>query len=75
MARRRYSAKRGKEDMENSDKCNCRCHRGPKGACGGFYFLGFLGALIYYMMQGEGIVGILKALVWPVFLVMKVLGL
>jgi len=59
---------RNKEDM----KC-CHCHHGS-GACGG-YFLGFLGALIYYMQQGEGVVGILKAIVWPVFVVMKILGL
>jgi hypothetical protein len=71
MARRKYFSK---EDKEDKDKCRCHCHH--KGACGGgVYFLGFLGALIYYMQQGEGVVGILKAIVWPIFLVMKVLGL
>jgi hypothetical protein len=69
MARKKVWFKRGKEDKE---KC-CHCHH-HGGACGG-YFLGFLGALIYYMQQGEGVVGILKAIVWPVFFVMKVLGL
>jgi len=44
-------------------------------ACGGIYFLGFIGAVIYYLQQGEGVVGILKAIVWPLFFVMKVLGL
>jgi hypothetical protein len=59
----------GDEECCTKGKMNC-------GACGGgVYFLGFLGALIYYMQQGEGVVGILKAIVWPVFLVMKVLGL
>ncbi len=63
-----WKQKRGKED-----KCNCHHHGGACGGCG--YFFGFLGALIFYMQQGEGVVGILKAIVWPVFLVMKVLGL
>jgi len=47
------------------------------GGCG--YFLGFIGALIFYMQQASGfwsvILGILKAIVWPVFIVMKILGL
>jgi len=62
-----WKNKRGKE------KENCHCHH--RGNACGFYFLGFLGALIYYMQQGEGVVGILKAIVWPLFFVMKVLGL
>ena len=42
--------------------------------CGGFaYFLGFFGAAIYYVSQASGIwggiVGILKAIIWPAFLV------
>jgi len=55
------------------DKMKCHCHHHQ--AFGGGYFLGFLGALIFYMQQGQGVTGILKALVWPVFLVMKILGL
>jgi hypothetical protein len=65
-----------KKKKSGDEEC---CTKGKPygcGACGGgFYFLGFLGALIYYMQQGEGIVGILKAIVWPVFLIMKILGL
>ncbi|HTY43887.1 MAG TPA: hypothetical protein VMC80_01460 [Patescibacteria group bacterium] len=56
------------------DKMKCCCHYHHK-VFGGGYFLGFLGALIFYMQAGEGVVGILKALVWPVFIVMKILGL
>lgn len=70
MARRKYLFKRGKEDK---NKCNCGCHHGACG--GGIYFLGFLGALIYYLQTGQGFLGFLKAIVWPVFFVMKVLGL
>ena len=51
----------------------------PHGSWGGAYFLGFLGALIYYMQQASGfwsvILGILKACVWPVFVVYHLLGL
>jgi hypothetical protein len=48
------------------------------GAGGGaVYGLGFIGALVYYLQQahsfGASITGILKALVWPAFLVYKLL--
>ena len=46
---------------------------------GALYGFGFLGALVYYMQQsssfGEGVIGVLKALVWPAFLVYKLLGI
>ena len=49
-------------------------------ASGGMvYCLGLIGALVYFIQQadgfGAGIVGFLKALVWPVFLVYKLLEL
>ena len=57
------------------DKAN-KCSSG----CG--YFLGFLGAAIYYISTATsfwgGVLGFLKAIVWPVFLVyalMKNMGL
>lgn len=44
---------------------------------GGFYFLGLVGAAVYYIRAadsfGEGLVGFLKALVWPAFLVYEAL--
>ena len=51
--------------------------------CGGaLYGLGFLGAVVFYIQTatsfGAGVIGFLKALVWPAFLVyeaMKVLGM
>lgn len=50
-----------------------------KSGGGGAYFLGFLGALVFYIQQastfGEGLLGILKALVWPAFLVYGLLDL
>ncbi len=43
------------------------------------YGLGFLGAAIYFIQHAhsfsDGVIGILKAIVWPGLLVYKVLGL
>lgn len=47
------------------------------GVSSGAYGLGFIGAAVYYIQHastfGAGVVGILKALVWPAFLVYKLL--
>jgi hypothetical protein len=45
---------------------------------GGFaYFLAFLGALVFYVQDADGfwsgVLGILKAFVWPAFVVYDVL--
>ena len=41
------------------------------------YGLGFIGAVVYYIQHANtfwgGVLGILKALVWPVFLIYKLL--
>lgn len=54
--------------------CNMDCN-----GSGCFYFLGFIGSAIYYLQQSagfwNGVLGILKAIVWPVFLVYKLLGI
>jgi len=57
---------------KNKDKC------GITSKCGGCgYFLGFIGAVIYYLSTASGfwmgVLGFLKAIVWPVFLVYEVL--
>jgi hypothetical protein len=48
-----------------------------KGCGGMFYFLGFLGAAIYYISIANGfwmgVLGILKSFVWPAFLVFEML--
>ncbi len=45
---------------------------------GAMYGLGMIGAAIYYLQHaatfGEGVIGLLKAVVWPAFLVHKLLG-
>jgi hypothetical protein len=42
-------------------------------SCGGVYGLGFIGAAIYFIAHATGfwmgVLGFLKAIVWPVFLV------
>lgn len=54
-------------------------HKGSAGGVGFAYFLGLLGAAVFYVQQaasfGDGILGVLKALVWPAFLVYHLLGL
>jgi hypothetical protein len=59
---------------ENGEKVNVRVQGGSSGAV---YGLGVIGACIYYMSRGtttqEKVMGFLKALVWPVFLVKELL--
>jgi hypothetical protein len=64
--------KKFKKEMKK-DKCD-----NYHGHCGGCaYFLGFLGAAVYYIQTAtgfwSGVVGVLKALVWPAFLVFELL--
>jgi len=54
--------------------------KGRMGGCGSggaFYGLGFIGALVYYLSTAtslwDGFIGLLKAIVWPAFLVYGVL--
>lgn len=60
--------------MKNKGKmwC-CGCNSGT----GAIYGLGFIGAVIYYIQEAtgfwSGVLGILKALVWPAFLVYEAL--
>ncbi|MBI2663671.1 hypothetical protein HYX15_04040 [Candidatus Woesearchaeota archaeon] len=46
---------------------------------GGVYCLGAVGAAIYYIQQSTGfwgvVIAILKSIVWPAFLVYKLLGM
>ncbi|MBX6354692.1 MAG: hypothetical protein IRZ05_02425 [Micromonosporaceae bacterium] len=60
-----------------------RRERAGRGAGGGSaaYGLGLIGALVYYIQQADGfwpgVLGVLKALVWPAFAVyylLKVVG-
>jgi hypothetical protein len=48
------------------------------GSHGALYGLGFVGAAVYYIQHADtfwvGVIGVLKALVWPAFLVYSLLG-
>lgn len=50
--------------------------KSAQGANGFLYFTGFIGAAVYYIGAAAGfwtgVVGLLKALVWPAFLVYEV---
>jgi hypothetical protein len=69
------------DELENA--CNPKkwskhvCCKTSSGCGGAFYFLGFLGAAIYYISTATGfwvgVLGVLKALVWPAFLVFELL--
>ncbi len=52
-----------------------KIHQNP--ASGAVYGLGFIGAAIYFIQHADtfwiGVLGILKAIVWPAFVVYKLL--
>ena len=75
----------------NEKKCECDCENGHKkwwkyvgkghggGGHGAIYSLGILGALFYFLSHAsnfqEGVIGVIKAIVWPALIVFKVLEL
>ncbi len=74
------------EENENSaknvEKCkeqktDCSKNKGSNATNGALYGLGFIGAAIYYISIATtfwmGVLGFLKALIWPVFLVYEAL--
>jgi len=54
-----------------------KSHNVQSGSIGAMYGLGFIGAAVFYISQAAsfwgGVVGFLKAVVWPAFLVFEVL--
>ena len=58
------------------DSCRIHSFRCNSGG-GGIYCLGFVGAVIYYVSTStgfwSGVLGIIKAAVWPAFLVFELL--
>ncbi len=66
-------------DVKEMKRMNVCAPHHACGAGGALYFVGFIGAAVYYVQQATGfwygVLGILKALVWPAFLVYKLLGL
>jgi hypothetical protein len=58
----------------------CKSWGGHHGCSGGgaLYFIGFIGAAVYYISTAtgfwNGVLGVLKALVWPAFVVYGLLS-
>jgi hypothetical protein len=59
----------------------CNCNRSQRAACAGggaVYGLGLVGAAVYYIQHAStfwmGVMGIVKAVVWPALLLYKLLG-
>lgn len=65
--------------MKKKDEAKTKNQKMGSESSGAFYALGLIGALIYYIQTattfGQGLLGILKALVWPAFLIHKVFNI
>lgn len=63
--------------MAKNENCKDWKCSGGSGVAGSVYGLGLIGAAIYYIQHAQtlwmGVVGILKALVWPALLVYEAL--
>lgn len=55
-----------------------KCKSNNPSAGGGIYFLGLIGAAVYYIKAATGFwvgaLGLLKAIIWPTFLVYEALS-
>ena len=64
------------EEKELSKKYACK-KSGSIPCAGGIYGLALIGALVYYLHHVpnflEGVIGVLKALAWPAFLIYELL--
>ncbi len=62
--------------MSKENKKMVMVHKGP---AGGFYFLTYIGAAVHFVGNADGFwnvaVALLKAAVWPAFLINKVFDL
>lgn len=54
-----------------------KCKKGACGSSGAVYCLGLVGAAVFFIQNADtfsaGVMGVLKALVWPAFVVYKAL--
>jgi len=61
-----------------SEKCDCHHHGGADGS-GAVYVFGLVGAAVYYLQHvttfWQGVMAILRALVWPALLIYKIFGM
>lgn len=67
----------GSDDWQDMCKGKNKKVNTAHGTSGALYFVGFVGALVYWMQAAMGfgavVTGILKALVWPAYVVYKLL--
>ncbi len=69
------------DETNTTAQPHCYHHRGVRGqgACGGAYFLAFIGAAVYFIQHSDtfwaGVLGFLKAIVWPAFLIYKIFAI
>jgi hypothetical protein len=68
------------ENIKHGECCGHKKSSGCGAAGGGcIYGMAFIGALVYYIQHAhnfmEGLIGVLKALVWPAILIYKLLEL
>jgi hypothetical protein len=67
---------KGTEEWRQWNK-HKRMHSYNHGTTGAFYFVGFIGSLVYWMQAAIGfgavVTGILKSMVWPAYIVYKLL--
>ena len=71
-----------KGDIPDMSDCKTIKYKAHSRTCGGVYGVGIIGAMIYFVSTATsfwaGVLGILKSLVWPAFMVyglLKMLGL
>ncbi len=66
-----------KKRVSRSKDDSACCEIGGRSICGGTYGLGFVGAVIYFIKHAVtfwgGVLGILKAMVWPALVVYKLM--
>ncbi|MCK9324746.1 MAG: hypothetical protein M0P69_04540 [Bacteroidales bacterium] len=64
-------------EQNPSEPCKKGRSNTNPGASGAVYGLGFIGAAIFFIGQATtfwaGVLGFLKAIIWPVFLILKAL--
>jgi len=75
MAKKKAGGKKGM----NMDAGCCSNYSTCGYHAGSIYGLGFIGAVVYYIQTAPGfwagVLGVLKAIVWPAFLIHKLLGM
>ena len=66
---------KNKKEVSSNKSCKVQCN--GAGCGGAIYGLGLIGAAIYYISTATtfwvGVLGVLKALVWPAFLIYEAL--